>query len=83
MKSAMVTVLILTLLVTTASAQEPFPGNTLISVRSSNETILIDLEGNVLQSWHGATGPSEIAYLLSDGSILRPTGDANRVFGSG
>ncbi len=56
----------------TVHGQEPQEGLTLISPRSSTETYLIDMDQNVVRTWHGANSPSEIAYMLPDSSILRP-----------
>ena len=83
MKASITAVLLLVLLTASALAQEAFVGNTLISPRNSNETFLIDINFNIIKSWHGATGPAEIAYMLPDGSLLRPTADLNAVFGAG
>ena len=83
MKASITAVLLLVLLTASALAQEAFVGTTLISPRNSNETFLIDINFNIIKSWHGATGPAEIAYMLPDGSLLRPTADLNAVFGAG
>ncbi len=53
-------------------AQEPCDGETLISPLYSNDTYLIDMNLNVIKTWHCGSQPAFIAYLLEDGSILRP-----------
>lgn len=53
-------------------AQEPCDGETLISPLYSNDTFLIDMDLNVLQTWHCSNLPGFFAYLLADGGILRP-----------
>jgi hypothetical protein len=82
-KLAISTSLLLTTVAVSAAAQGPFAGNTLISVRTSNDSYLIDISYTVLQTWHGASPPAAFAYLLPDGSILRPCGDTNAQWGSG
>ncbi len=59
---------------------EPWPGMTLLSQMNSNESVMIDMDGNVIKTWHGAGHPSSIAYYLSDGSILRPCKDLDATF---
>lgn len=53
-------------------AQDPYPGLTIISLRSTLESYLIDMDHNVVKSWQGADVPTEIAYMLPDSSVLRP-----------
>ena len=50
----------------------PFDGVTLVSPNASTTTFTIDLDGNTLQTWQGAARPGSIAYLLPDGSLVRP-----------
>ncbi|UCG53419.1 MAG: aryl-sulfate sulfotransferase [Candidatus Latescibacterota bacterium] len=83
MKTAIPVVLILVTLATSTTAQEPFDGETLISVVNSTETYLIDIDQNVIQTWHGAAAPAAFAYMFADGSILRPCHDTNGYFGGG
>jgi len=71
-RSLSVCALLLVLLAGSAPAQDAFPGLTIISVRASNDTYLMDLEYNVVKTWHGADVPTEIAYMLPDSSVLRP-----------
>lgn len=66
-----------------ASAQEPCDGETLISPLYSNDTYLIDMDLNVIKTWHCSSQPAFIAYLLEDGSILRPCTDPGGDFYSG
>jgi hypothetical protein len=64
-------------------AQSPFPGETLVATASGNDTRLLDLNGSVVQTWNGSGRPSSFAYLLEDGSILRPTLDTGGSFSGG
>ncbi|MFC1573215.1 aryl-sulfate sulfotransferase, partial [Candidatus Eisenbacteria bacterium] len=54
------------------SAQEPYEGETLVSPMTTTTTHLIDMDGASHKTWHGADRPASMAYLLADGSILRP-----------
>jgi hypothetical protein len=83
MKNVLPVVMALATLVSTATAQEPYEGETLISLLTSTETFLIDMDQNVVQTWHGATVPATFTYLLQDGSIVRPCVDTNGQFGGG
>ena len=56
-------------------AQPPFVGNTLITPLRSTETFLIDLNHNILQTWHGNNGAGHTVYLLADNSVIRGQGD--------
>lgn len=64
-------------------AQSPYPGNTVISILTSNDTYMIDLNYNVLQTWTGSDGPATVAYLLEDGSVIRPCTDRTGSFSGG
>ncbi len=64
-------------------AQEAFDGPTLISPLGSTLSYLIDLDGATLATWHGSCNPAAIAYLLEDGSILRPCRDPAGLFQTG
>ncbi|MFQ5600904.1 MAG: aryl-sulfate sulfotransferase, partial [Candidatus Krumholzibacteriia bacterium] len=64
-------------------AQVPYPGETLISPLATTETFLIDMAGNVTKTWHGSSEPASIAYLLEDGSIVRPGRYPGGQFSSG
>ena len=66
-----------------AAGQEPFEGQTLISPLNSSNTFLIEMDGTVIKTWHGARPPASIAYLLDDGSILRPCVDPSGSFSGG
>jgi hypothetical protein len=83
MKSVFAAVLGLALLAASTAAQGPFVGNTLISERTLDYTYLLDIDLNVVQTWHGAGPPAEVAYLLPDGSLLRPTRAPNITWGIG
>jgi hypothetical protein len=83
MKTAIFAALIFAVLASAAFAQEPFPGLTLVSPRDSNASFLIDLELNVIRTWHGASVPTEVAYLLPNNAIVRPTAAPNLTWGAG
>jgi hypothetical protein len=83
MRVAISTLLILSVFAATTPAQDAFVGETLISPRTSNDSFLIDMDFNVLKTWTGASGPAAFAYLLPDGSVLRPCGDASATWGIG
>ncbi|MFK7961490.1 MAG: aryl-sulfate sulfotransferase [Phycisphaerales bacterium] len=51
----------------------PSPGWTLVSPRTSTTTTAIDLDGNVVRSWTGASIPASFGYLTPDGGLVRPT----------
>ena len=72
MRCATLAALILLSTAAPASAQEPCDGETLISPLYSNDTYLIDMDLNVIKTWHCGNPPGFVAYLLEDGSILRP-----------
>ncbi len=54
-------------LFTSAVASDPWLGMTLLSPLNSNESAMIDIDGNVIMTWHGASQPSSMAYYLLDG----------------
>ena len=60
------------ILAVAAAAQDPYPGLTIISLRTSTDSYLIDMDHNVLKTWHGGDVPTEFAYMLPDSSVLRP-----------
>ncbi len=55
-----------------ATAQSPWNGLTTISPNNSDTTTAIDLDENVVMTWVGADRPSSFAYILPDGSMIRP-----------
>jgi hypothetical protein len=56
-------------------------GYTLFSPRRSKKTYLIDIHGNVVHTWESRYPSPNSAYLLKDGSLLRPAvKERNRVF---
>ena len=57
----------------------PYDGYTLISSLGSTTTRLIDNDKNTINTWQGADRPASIAYLQTDGSIIRPC-EAQRVY---
>lgn len=64
-------------------AQSPFPGSTLISPLTLTESFLLELDQTKTISWHGADAPGQVAYLLADYSLLRPSRDPNGAFQAG
>lgn len=82
---ALVTIAVLFLLALPGSARadEPCAGETLISPLYSTNTYLIDMDRNVIRTWHCGSNPAFTAYLLEDGSILRPCTYANNYFYGG
>ncbi len=80
---AMITAIMLLALSISVSAPEPFEGQTLISPLSSNNSFLIDMDGNSTKVWHGNGTPAAIAYLLPDSSVLRPCRDPGGAFSGG
>ena len=64
--------LLLLLVSSPGLTQEPYPGLTMISLRTVTESYLIDMDHNIVKTWHGADVPTEIAYMLPDSSVLRP-----------
>jgi hypothetical protein len=64
--------LLFVLFASQALAQDPYPGLTIISQRDSFDSYLIDMDNNVVKTWHGADVPTELAYMLPDSSVLRP-----------
>ena len=72
MKKLILTSLLPALFAFAALAQDPYPGLTIISLRTSTDSYLIDMDQNVVKTWHGADVPTEFAYMLPDSSVLRP-----------
>lgn len=66
-----------------ATAQEPFPGSTLVSPMTMSESFFVEIDQIVSIVWHGADAPAQVAYLLPDYSLLRPCRDPNGAFGAG
>jgi hypothetical protein len=66
-----------------AGAEEPYAGQTLISLMNQSGSYLIDLDGTITRIWHGSATPASMAYLLDDGSILRPCKDPTGAFNGG
>lgn len=56
------------------------PGYTLIAPFGGQETFLINLNGDVVHSWKTERTPSQAAYLLPDGCLLRTTKIPNVTF---
>ncbi len=55
-------------------------GYTLIAPMNSKTTYLIDNEGHVVKSWESDYTPAMCAYLLKDGTLLRPGNINNSEF---
>ena len=66
-----------------AIAQSPSPGLTLVSPRTSSDSYLIDHDYNVIQTWHGGGSVAQVAYMLDDGSLLRPCPAETLLWGAG
>ncbi len=56
------------------------PGYTLIAPFGGQQTFLIDLDGKVVHLWTTERKPSQAAYLLEDGSLLRTAKIPNSTF---
>ncbi len=56
------------------------PGYTLIAPFGGQQTFLIDLDGKVVHSWESTRKPSQAAYLLDDGGLLRTVKIPNATF---
>ncbi len=63
-----------------AAADDPV---SLVSVMNSSSSALLELDGTLIRSYHGASIPASIAYLLDDESILRPCKVSGGAFNSG
>jgi len=72
MRSLSVYALLFVLISSPALAQDPYTGLTIISLRTTTDSYLIDMDFNVVKTWHGADVPTELAYMLPDSSVLRP-----------
>jgi hypothetical protein len=83
MRATLVGMLVLFLGAATAAGQEPCAGETLVSPMSIHNTYLVDLDLNVVKTWHCSDVPAFVAYLLDDGSIVRPCRDPGGDFMGG
>ena len=77
---SLIAVLLMIAVAGTAGAQEPFPGRSLVSATGETETHLVEMDGTIVQTWHGAQRARTAAYLLDDGSVIRPCKDVNGTF---
>jgi len=66
-----------------AKAADPSVGRTLVTIANTSTTELIELDGTVVQSWNGTAKPASLAYLLDDGSIVRPSRYSTVFFSAG
>ena len=57
---------------------DAFQGYTLLAPMNSWKTYLIDMQGRVVHVWQSYGKPFQVAYLLSNGHLLRPTFDDKR-----
>jgi hypothetical protein len=62
---------LLRLLVSLADQPRPFPGYTLVAPLLSTETLLVDMQGNVVRTWASEYTAGQEAYLLENGHLLR------------
>lgn len=60
--------------------EDATPGYTLIAPFGGQETFLINLDGDVVHKWKTDRKPSQAAYLLPDGSLLRTAKIPNETF---
>lgn len=72
MRSPIVKAFLVLLLAGPTLAQDPYPGLTIISLRTTTDSFLMDMDFNVVKTWQGAEVPTEFAYMLPDSSVLRP-----------
>ncbi len=72
MRALSILALLFVLFVSPAGAQGPYSGLTIISLRTTTDSYLIDLDLGVVKTWHGTEVPTELAYMLPDSSIIRP-----------
>jgi hypothetical protein len=66
-----------------AGGQEPFDGWTMVSPLQSSATYALDMDGTVVNTWQGSASPASCAYLLADGSVVRPCEDTGGSFNGG
>jgi hypothetical protein len=69
-----------TLTVTDTPAYE---GYNLFTPLQSNDTYLMDNDGNVLHTWTSSYSPALSVYLQEDGTLLRTAGTTNTTFSAG
>lgn len=55
-----------------AGADEPYEGYTLYNTLMSNTTVMVDMDGDVVHTWVGATAIASTPYLFQGGELLRP-----------
>lgn len=72
MRHTAIGIAVMLLLATLAYGQDPFEGTTMISPQNGNQTYAKDMNGTTISTWTGASSPASFAYLLPDGSIMRP-----------
>ena len=58
-----------------AMSDDPFPEWTLFAPFTGTNTILLDLDGNVVQTWPSSYTPGASVYLTDQGAIVRTAND--------
>ena len=54
------------------SADDPYEGYTIYNTLISNTTVLVDMDGDVVHTWTGASRIASTPYLFQGGELLRP-----------
>ena len=80
MRNAVLLSLILLTFPTATHADEAFPGTTLLTPTASYNSYLIDMDGTVIKTWHGANRGGYIAYMFPDESIYRACSNPDGYF---
>ncbi len=83
MRKMTITMIVLLCAAASVRGQSAFEGRTLISPLNSSDTFLMDMDENVLATWHGAANPASFAVMFADRSILRPCKDVGGQFQGG
>ena len=60
----------------TVNESTAFQGYTLVAPMRSKSTYLIDMDGRIVNEWKSEYTPALSAYLLADGSLLRPCSES-------
>jgi hypothetical protein len=59
---------------------EAFQGYSLVAPMNSTSTYLVDMEGRIVNEWKSRYTPAMCAYLLEDGTLLRPAVNPEKRF---
>jgi len=70
----------LTLLVSVASPADPYPGYTLFAPKQGTNTYLIDMDGQVVNTWVSSLPTGACVYLQEDGTLIRTWYEENGTF---